>query len=185
MNFDSVIKSRRSVRKFKSTEPDWRDIIEAIDAARFAPMAGGNYTPKFILVSNKEKIEKIAETTQQPFVGTVHYLVVICSNPERTINLYQKSGHAYVRQQVGAAIQNFLLKLTDKGLATCWIGHFVEPTVKNILKIPDKIQVEAIFPIGYEYQKPTIKKPKVDIDSILYFDEYKNKKKSPIKKIAA
>ena len=42
MKFDSLIKSRRSVRKFKSIEPDWRDIIEAIDAARFAPMAGGN-----------------------------------------------------------------------------------------------------------------------------------------------
>ncbi len=173
------------MRKFKSKKPDWRDIIECIDAARFASMAGGNYTLKFIVVSEPEKIQKIAEACQQPFVSTAHYLVVGCSEPKRTINAYGERGQIYVRQQAGAAIENFWLKLIEKGLSTCWVGHFVESQVKNTLRIPENIQVEAVFPIGYEYEKPKTKKEKINIDSILYFEEYGNKKKRHIKKINA
>lgn len=183
MTFDSLIRSRRSVRKFKSREPDWRDIIECINAARFAPMAGGNYTLKFIIVSELEKIQEITEAAQQPFVSTAHYLVVVCSEPKRTINAYAERGQVYVRQQAGAAIENFWLKLIEKGLSTCWVGHFVESQIKNTLNIPKEIHVEAIFPIGYEYEKPKTKKEKINIDSILYFEEYGNKKKRHIKKI--
>ena len=56
MELDKAIKSRTSVRKFNSKKPNWRNIIECIDAARYAPMAGGNYTLKFILVDEPEKI---------------------------------------------------------------------------------------------------------------------------------
>lgn len=182
MKFDSLIRARKSVRHFKSTKPDWRAIIKAIDASRFAPMAGNNYTLKFILVSKPEKIQKIAEASQQPFVETAHYVVVACSNPKRTINAYAERGEIYVRQQAGAAFENFLLKLTEQGLSACWVGHFVESIIKETLKIPEEIQVEAIFPIGYEAKKPS-KREKIDIDSILYFDEYENTKKKPLKKI--
>ena len=56
MDLNKAIQSRKSVRKFTSRKPDWRDIIECVDAARHAPLAGGIPTLKFILVSNKEKI---------------------------------------------------------------------------------------------------------------------------------
>ena len=55
---DKIIHNRRSVKKFKSTKPDWRTIIECIDAMRYAPMAGNNYSLKFILVDDKDKINK-------------------------------------------------------------------------------------------------------------------------------
>ena len=106
MELDKAIKGRSSVKKFNSKKPDWRDIIEAIDAARYAPMAGGNYSLKFILVSDSEKIRNIAEACQQPFVGQAHYLVVACSVPDRLTNAYEKQGEVYARQQAGAAIEN-------------------------------------------------------------------------------
>jgi len=183
MQLDGAIQSRSSIKKFKDKKPDWRDIIECIDSTRFAPMAGNNFTPKFILVSDSEKIQKIGEASQQPFVSKAHYIVVVCSNPKNTLNAYGKQGEIWVRQQAGAAIQNFLLKIVEKKLATTWVGYFVERTIKQILKIPDEIQVEAIFPIGYAYTKTKIKKQKIDLDEALYFEEYKNKKMKPIRKI--
>ena len=183
MNFNNIIKSRRSVRKYKTIKPDWRNIIEAIDAARFAPMAGGNYTLKFILVSDYDKIQKLAGCAQQEFIADAHYVVVVCSNPSRTINAYAERGKIYTRQQAGAAIENFWLKLIDKGLSTCWVGHFVESEIKKTLSIPEEIQVEAIFPIGYENKKPIRKKAKIDINSILYFEKYDNIQMKKIKKI--
>ena len=61
MELNKAIQSRTSVRKFSSKKPDWRNIIECIDAARYAPIAGGMYALKFILVDNLETIKKISE----------------------------------------------------------------------------------------------------------------------------
>ena len=174
MELGKAIKNRHSVKKFKDKKPDWRDIIECIDAARYAPMAGSNYSLKFILVSDKNIIEQLADAAQQPFIAKAHYVVVACSNPSRTVNAYGVRGEVYVRQQAGAAIQNFLLKLEESGLSASWIGHFVEEQVKKTMSIPEHVHVEAFFPIGYEYEKKYTRKEKIDLDNILYFDEYEN-----------
>lgn len=176
MELSKAIISRHSVKKFKSKKPDWRDIIKCIDFARYAPMAGNNFTLKFILVDDREKIEKIADACQQNFVGDVSYIVVVCSNPSRLVNAYEKNGGKFNKQQVGAAIENFLLKIEEEKLATCWVGYFVEKNIREILKIPEGIEIEAIFPIGYELEKSYTKKEKVDLDNILFFNEFKNKK---------
>lgn len=183
MDLDKAIKNRTSVRKFNSKKPDWRTIIECIDAARFAPMAGGNYTLKFILVDNSETIKNIAEACQQDFIAKAQYVVVACSVPGRTINAYGKQGEVYARQQAGAAIQNFLLKIVDFGLSTCWVGLFVENQVKHVLEIPEEVQVEAIFPIGFEYEKKKARKARIDLDNILYFNSYGQTRMNPPKKM--
>lgn len=176
MELDKVFKARKSVRKYSSKKVDWRDIIECIDASRYAPMAGNNFTLKFILVSDKDKIKRIAEACQQGFVSTVEYVVVACSDPIRTITSFEERGNIYVRQQAGAAIENFLLKIAEKGLATCWVGHFVDYLIKEALFIPELVNVEAVFPIGYESTLPKQKpKPKIDLDRFLYFERYGKK----------
>jgi nitroreductase len=81
---DKIIHARRSIRKFKSTKPDWREIIECIDSMRYAPMAGNNFSLKFILVDDEKKINELAKASQQEFVSNVKYVVVVCTTPTRT-----------------------------------------------------------------------------------------------------
>lgn len=176
MELDKVIKLRHSVRKFKGKKPDWRDIIECIDSSRFAPMAGNNCSVRFIIVDDETKIKRIAEACQQEFVGEAKCVVVACSSVGRTINAYEERGKFFLRQQAGAAIQNFLLRIEEKKLATCWVGYFIEEQIKRELKIPDNVQVEAVLPIGYELEKKHIRQQKADLDAILFFDSYGNKK---------
>ena len=90
MNLDKAIESRKSVRKFIQKKPDWRDIIECIDAARHAPMAGNNFTLKFIVVDDKDKIQRLSEASQQSFISQAHYVVVVCSDISRTSNAYEE-----------------------------------------------------------------------------------------------
>ena len=182
MELNRTIKTRKSVRKFSPRKPNWRDIIECIDSTRYAPMAGNNFSLKFIIVDDKEKIEKIAEASEQDFINRAQFVVVVCSNPSRTLTAYGERGKDYLKQQAGAAIENFLLAIQDKKLATCWIGYFKPSQIKRELRIPDDIEIEALFPIGYETGS-TKKKEKIDIDSILYFNEYKQKRMKPLKKI--
>ncbi len=176
MELNQAIQERKSVHKFLDKKPDWRDIIECIDTCRFAPMAGNIFSPKFILVKDKDKIQKLVDAAQQPFVAQAHYVVVVCNDTLKTVTAYGERGRIYARQQVGATIQNFLLSIQEKGLSTCWTGHFVETLVKEALSIPSTIDVEAILPIGYEKQIRGAKpKRKPNINSKLFFDKYGNK----------
>lgn len=172
------------MRKFKLDKPDWRTIIDCIDAMRYAPMAGNNFSLKFILVDDEKKIHEMAEASQQDFLGDVKYIVVVCTTPGRTETAYEDRGKNYLKQQAGAAIQNFLLKLTEEGLATCWVGHFVDEQIKDILSIPKDIQVEALLPIGYAFKKPEQKRI-IDLDAVLYFNKYGNKKMNNPPKLSA
>ena len=182
MQLDEAIKGRKSAKKFSSKKPDWREIIECIDAARFAPLAGGIPTLKFILISDKEKINAIAEASQQDFISKAHYVVVVVSNPNLTVKSFGSRGEIYARQQAGAAMQNFLLSIESKKLAACWVGHFNEKQIKRELKIPDNVNLEAVIPVGYEFKK---EKPgrKPNFDSMLHFEKYGNKKMKPIKSL--
>jgi len=182
MDLDKAISSRKSVKKFSKKKPDWRKIIEAIDSARYSPMAGNIFSLKFILVSDKEKIQQLSKASEQEFIADVQYAVVVCSNPSRTLNAYEERGENYLRQQTGAAIQNFLLKLEDFGLATCWIGAFSDDEVKRILQIPENIEIEALFPIGYEMPKKSRQRPKSILDQCLFFNTWKNKYMQAIRK---
>jgi len=186
MEVDKAIQSRKSVRHFSKKAPNWRDILECLDSVRFAPMAGNTFSLRFIVVDDEKIIKKLAEASQQPFVGEAKYVVVACTDPSLTLNAYEQRGEKYLRQQAGAAIENFLLSLENKGLATCWTGHFVDSLVREALRIPEGITIEGMFPIGYapiEKGKSPRTKQKIEMDRILFFNKWKNKKMRPPKKL--
>jgi len=174
MEFDRVVEKRQSIRNFSSKKVDWREVIKAISCALQAPLAGNAQTLRFILVSDKEKIKGLADASQHDFLVKAQYAVVVCSKNDQLKRLYEDRAEMYSRHQAGAAIEHFLLKLVDLGLASCWIGAFSDEVVKGILQVPDDVNVEAILPVGYELGK-TKKRQKANLDSVLYFDKYKNK----------
>jgi len=170
MEFDSVINKRHSARIFKETKkPDYQDIMTAIDCAVKAPNAGNLPCLKYILVSDKKLINELAEACQQDFISKVSYIIVVCTDKKFLEKSYYERADMYTRQQAGAAIENFLLKIVDLGLASCWVGAFSDETVRRILTIPDDIQIEALLPIGYEIEK-TEKKMKPSLQSTMYYD---------------
>jgi nitroreductase len=181
MDLDKAIKERHSVRSFKKTkQADYKKIIDAMLAALKAPLAGNHPSVKLILVTDKEKIKQLAEASQQGFVDDVDNLVVFCTDKKYLEKSYGERGKMYARQQAGAAIENFLLKLTDSGLASCWVGAFSDEAVRRILKVPDNIDIEAFFPVGYELGKAKqLDKP--DLDMCVFFDTFGNRFMKPRK----
>lgn len=179
MQLQDAIKKRKSVRRYSHKSPDWRKIIRAIDLTRFSPSAGNQFSLKFIMVSDKYKIKKISEATQQEFVGTASYVVVAVSDDSKLVKLYGERGIRYSSLQAGASIQNFLLALTEQSLVTTWVGHFYEEQIKEVLDIPENLFVEGVFPIGIETKIKTKERLKPDLENIIYFDKWGNKKMEP------
>jgi nitroreductase len=181
MKFDELVKKRHSVRKFLKKKPSWRDISLAMDSARLAPCAGNISTMYFVVVSDEEKINQLADAASQDWIKQAFYVVVVCSNDEKLTLSYGENGAKYARQQNGAALENFMLKLEELGLSTCWVGAFYEQDIKKILRIPENIQVEAMFPIGYSGEKSK-QKPKPDLSTMVYWEKWDNKYMTPAKK---
>ena len=182
MQLKDAIKTRKSVKRFMTSKPNWRKIIKAIDMARFAPRAGNQFVTKFILVKDKDKIAELAEASQQDFIKQAHFVVVAVSNNSILKRSFDERGEMFTRQQAGAAIENFLLALVEQKLATCWVGFFAEDQVKRILEIHDeKLSVEALFPIGKETKAPVQgrEKSEPDLENLLFFDKWGNKYMNP------
>jgi nitroreductase len=180
MDLNKIIDSRVSVRKFKSKRPDWREIIDVIDCARKAPLAGNVPSLKFILVDSPEVIVKIAESCQQEFVADVSFVVVVVSDTKEVKRSFGERGENFAHQQAGASIENLLLKLTELKLGACWVGDFIDEQVKTILKIPEGSEPVAVIPIGYPLLKENQKR-KPSLDRVLYFNKYKGKFMKPRK----
>lgn len=187
MRVEDAIKLRHSIRKYSSMNVPFDKVSEIVDAARFAPTAGNIPTVRLIVVSDREKIKELAQAAVQDFIAAAPYVIVVCSDNTQMSRLYGERGTAmYSRQQAGAAIQNMLLKVTELGLASCWIGAFDDNSVKRILTIPENFEVEAILPIAKKHIFfREARRKKVNLKDILSFNRYGNKTFKPIKKAEA
>lgn len=185
MEFDKLLKERKSIRSYSTKTVAFDDVVAVCEASRFAPMAGNIYTVRLVLVTDKEKKRKLSEAALgQEFIADASCVIVVCSDLTQLIRSYGKRALIYSRQQAGAVIENMLLKVTELGLGSCWVGAFDENAVRRILNIPDSIQIEALLPIANPIGKTRAKK-KPELKFILYFEKWKQSTAKPIRKLPA
>ena len=162
------ISAKDSVRNYSDKKVILKDVVKIMDVGRLGPAAGNIHTLKFILVEDKDKKEEVAHAAhEQHFIEKASYVIVVCSDTKQMVRSYGERGKMYAKYQAGAAIENMLLKATDLGLGSCWIGAFDEEDIKKILKIPDEIDIEALLPIGYSASKK-VERPRVQLHTIVH-----------------
>lgn len=161
MEFDKLVKIRKSVRRFKKKKPSWKLVLEAIDLANEGPFANNHNHLRYLIVEDEGLISSVAGYCEQPWINQSKILVVVCSDDTYIEGMYGERGRVYSRQQAGAAIYALILALKERGIDTCWVGSYSDELLKEKLGIPQHIQVEAILPLGFEdgkSKKPVKKK---------------------------
>ena len=152
----NVIKSRRSIRKYKAQDIPYEKVLEILEAGIWAPSSGNLQNWYFIVVKDPKKRKQLAEASMgQWFVYEAPVVIVVCSDTKKVEYFYGDRGKFYAIQNVAAAIQNILLEAWSEGIGTCWVGAFDEKKVKEILEIPEDIEVHAIITMGYPDEKPS------------------------------
>ncbi len=153
----SMIKSRRSTRKYLEYDvPD--ELLERIlDAAGYAPSAGNFQPYEFIVVKNAETRKYIAESCKQPWMAEAPVHIVACTNMKIS-SIYEERGmKLYGIQDTAMAVGNLMLVAEALGLRTCWVGAFGEAQVSILLQCPEYVRPAAIITLGYSDEK--IKEP--------------------------
>ena len=151
MEFESVIKSRESIRDFSDKKVEDEKINFVLECARLAPSWTNKQCWQFIVVKDKKIIKVLSKTSIiNRWLKNVPVIIVTCGNPKQS---GFRNGIDYFIVDVSIALEHLVLAATDKGLGTCWIGGFNEKKVKEILEIPKKIRVVALTPLGYPAEK--------------------------------
>jgi nitroreductase len=109
---------------------------------------------RFIVIKNKETIEKIAKTSLiNRWLKTAPLIIIACADPTESGT---HNNIDYYTVDVSIAFEHLILAATDAGLGACWLGDFNEEKIKETLEIPKRIRVVALTPLGYPADKKGI-----------------------------
>lgn len=146
MEFIDVVKARKSVRSYSSKLVEEEKLTRILEAARKAPSWANRQCWSFIVVTDREKIEKLAVGVINSWLKQAPVIIVACGNPKKS---GFRNGMDYYLVDVAISMEHLILAAADLGLGTCWIGGFDEQKVKSILGVPKNIKIVALTPIGY------------------------------------
>jgi len=145
MEFEDIIKARRSVRKYQDKPVEEEKIVKCLEASRLAPSWKNGQCWRFVVVKDKGIIDKLA-TGINTWAKAAPVMIVACGDPRLSGD---SNGQLYYLVDVAIAMEHLVLEATNLGLGTCWLGIFDEAEVKGLLKIPEEIRVVALTPLGY------------------------------------
>jgi len=151
MEFESVIKSRESIRDYADKKVEDEKINFVLECARLSPSWANKQCWQFIVVKDIKIIKDLSKTIIiNHWLKNAPVIIVACGDPKQSGS---RNDIDYFIVDVSIALENLVLAATDKGLGTCWIGGFNEKKVKDILEIPENIRVVALTPLGYPAEK--------------------------------
>lgn len=143
----NAIFHRVSIRKFQERPVEQEKITLMLRAAMAAPSACNQQPWEFYVVTDKEKIAELSESTPftKPAKGAPVVIVPCYRTDTKLLN--------YAEIDMSAAVQNLLLEADELGLGAVWMG--IAPMkvrmrkVQNMLNIPENLEPFALVPCGY------------------------------------
>ena len=153
--FLSLIQKRRSIRKYLEKPVETEKIDQLIEAALRSPSSRGFNPWEFIVVTDKNLLEKLSKAKPHgaSFLKNAPLGIVVCADPEKC--------DVWIED---ASIASIFIHLSAEslGLGSCWIQirkrmHDQTTTaqayISSLLNIPKKLTVESIVAIGYPGEK--------------------------------
>jgi nitroreductase/NAD-dependent dihydropyrimidine dehydrogenase PreA subunit len=161
---DGLLRGRRSIRAYKD-KPVFREtLVELIDVARFAPTASNAQEVRWIVVPDKEKMERLAGLTAAWFAGNGRqkkYSAMweqgrdyfLRGAPALAV-AYAHDGAPFGAADCAIALTFLELAAVSRGLGSCWAGLLTyaangDPAVREALGLPDGHTVHGGLMLGY------------------------------------
>ena len=195
-----VIRSRRSIRKFREDIVSDEQIFRILDAGVWAPSAHNAQPWRFCVISSSTMKERLAKAmgtkyrqdlrsdgedtdTIETLVSTsierfthAPILLLVCLTL-REMDTYpdkKRQDIEYIMgiQSIAAAIQNILLMVHAEGLSACWFCAplFCQKEVQETLGLSEDLLPQALITIGVPDEAPKAPK-RVQVKDVVTFYE--------------
>lgn len=167
-----AILNRRSIRKYTEEKVSIEDIKTLLKSGMQAPSAGNSQPWDFIVVDDKNLLEEVTKIHKYShMLPKASHGIVVCAVPNREIH------KGYWVQDCSAVIENILIKATDMGLGTVWLGVYPEEDrvsgMRQIFNVPEDIVPFAIIAVGYPAEEKKFQ-DRYD-ESKIHINKYKEK----------
>jgi F420 biosynthesis protein FbiB-like protein len=195
-----ALKQRRSIRHYTDETVPKEILCSLIESASYAPSAHNAQPWRFIVLTEDAKCsladamgevwlqelkqDGIPQRTREDFVrasaerfSMAPALVIACLTMEDMDIYPDERRQGYERdlamQSVGAAIQNLLLAAHAAELGACWYCApvFCKAAAREVLKLPDAVEPQALITLGYPAEQPQMP-PRKPLDEIASAEEW-------------
>jgi len=170
-----VIKSRRSVRKFKPTPIPEEHLTKILEAANYAPCPRNRQAWKFIVVRKREILDKIKEACiRSSGENSRQYYTDYLSAPVYVeVVAYKKTRNPVNDITAGAlAAENLLLAARALGYGTVYcVNSIPEAVTREILNIPEDYERICTIPIGVPFEWPETPEKK-SLKEVVMYDKF-------------
>ena len=151
-NFSDLIRNRRSMRKFTDEELTQDQVLTLLKAALMAPSSKRSNCWQFIVVDDKDTLEKLSfcKESGAAFVKDAALAIVVTADPLASDVWIEDASIASIMIQ---------LQAEDLGLGSCWVqvrerftatGMPSDEFVHGILDIPLQLQILSVIAIGHK-----------------------------------
>ncbi len=154
-SFLDVIIKRRSIRKYTTLSVQDDDIEKILQAAMYAPSARNSQPWHFIVVTDRQILNKIMQL--HPYAGMLKeapLAIVVCADE----NIEKTEG--YWVQDCSAATQNIMLAAHTMNLGSVWLGVYPREeriqAIKALFNLPQNIHPLSIIAIGHADEQKEI-----------------------------
>ncbi len=183
-----AIKTRRSIRRYKTDPIDDKIIETVLEAARWAPSWANTQCWRFIVVRDNTikaelantliKVERGDTLVDNPSIEAVRsapVVIIACAELGKSGYELRKpatdKGDWWYMYDVALAMQNLVLVAHSLGLGTVTIGAMDARKAASILEVPEGFCVVSMTPLGYPDQVRN-PRPRRELPEIVFYDKY-------------
>lgn len=171
--FSELLRQRRSIKEFEPTPVSRGTLLDLVEAARFSPSANNKNPWRFVLVTERQALDRLSET--HPYCRWLHSAqaaIAIAVDPTAT---------RYWLEDCSIAAYSIWLAATAKRVGVAWAAMYQSDNpaeserrqqfVRDILGIPATLAVPMVLGIGY-FDKVPPEKPRPELREIVHFERY-------------
>ena len=179
MEFQKVIESRRSVRKYDPSKKVDKEIVEEIlEAAILAPSWKNSQTARYYCITSEELLDTFKKECLPEFnrINVMDAPVVVVSTFVKNISGFEKTGepttelgNEWGAYDLGMHNQNFVLKARDLGLDTLIMGIRDTEKIREMLLISEDEMIVSVIGLGYAAKESSMPKRKSVEEIAMFF----------------
>lgn len=179
MDVIEAIRTRHSIRNYKTTPVEEEKLNLVLEAARLAPSWANSQCWRFVVVRDAVTRGSLADMVGQQAateaLRSAPIIIVACAELGKAGYYGGVAGSDqgdWYMFDVALAMENILLTAHSLGLGTVPVGlHFDTRKAAEILGLPDGFRAVVMTPLGYPDGEPRIR-PRKELSEIVFYDRW-------------
>lgn len=139
MQVFEAVETLLAIRQYEDKAIPEESVQRILEAARLTASSRNTQQWDFIVVQNKETLQRLGELARTgPYIADAPLAIAVVV-PERSIGYVDGA----------RAVQDMMLVAWEDGIGSNWVGNVNTDEIKSLLNVPQDHMVLTIVPFGY------------------------------------